>query len=128
MISVVDDATAKAIAGAFLAVAFADAQFSPTEDRRFSSDVLAHPLLGNADQRTIRAWYDQLTEAFRRDYEATASDVLGAIKSLRTDHEVVEIVIAAVRVAIISDGKIAPQEDSILGRVAGALGIDKNQL
>jgi|GEM_PF-6637224 len=120
-----NDEQTEAVCGAFLMVAFADAQFDTSEEGRFLKTVVNDISLKSVDTKSLEACYNQLVSAFRDDYAATAASVLSAVKSLRDNDEFTVAITLSARSAIVADEKILPQEEAALDAIAGALGLEK---
>ena len=122
-----DDCTlkAKAICGAYLMVAFADGRYDPVEENRLLSTLINHPSMDHIDAGSLEDCYNALAAAFRKDYSKTAEDVLLAIADVRSAADTVETIAIAARLAIVADQKVLQQEEAILSKIAGALGLEK---
>ena len=125
-----DDCTlkAKAICGAYLMVAFADGRYDPVEENRLLSTLINHPSMDHIDAGSLEDCYNALAAAFRKDYSKTAEDVLLAIADVRSAADTVETIAMAARLAIVADQKVLQQEEAILSKIAGALGLEKGSL
>lgn len=111
------------VTGAYLAVAFADGRFQPTEENRFLATIANRAELSVASPAAIQSAYNALVADFRRDYAATRARVLEAIAAVREDAKVVEAIKIAARCAVVADQKVTPQEEFLLGEIAKALGL-----
>ena len=119
---------AKAICGAFLAVAFADAQFDPSEEGRFLTTVANDPSLAEIDTENLEFCYNELVQAFSDNYAGAAASVLAAIQAVSTNEPLVCAVKMSARRAIVADDKIMGQEELALDHIALALGLEKGSV
>lgn len=111
------------VTGAYLAVAFADGRFDPSEETRFLATVANRPELAIVSATALQSAYNDLVEDFRRDYSSTRARVLEAISAVKDDVKVLEAVKIAARGAIVADMRVTPQEEFVLGEIGKALGL-----
>lgn len=111
------------VTGAYLAVAYADGRYHPTEENRFLGTLANRPELSIVSAVALQSAYNDLVEDFRRDYASTRARVLEAIAAVKDDVNIVEAVKIAARGAIVADEKLAAQEEIVLGEIAKALGL-----
>lgn len=112
------------VTGAFLAVAFADGKYEPSEENRFLATIANKPELGVVNAVALQGAYNDLVEDFRKNFTATKARVLEAISAVKDDARVVDAIKSAARGAIVADMKIAPQEECMLNEIAKALGLE----
>lgn len=112
------------VTGAFLAVAFADGKYEPSEENRFLATIANKPELAVVNTVALQSAYNDLVEDFRKNFSATKARVLEAISAVKDDQRVVDAIKAAARGAIVADMKIAPQEEFLLNEIAKALGLE----
>lgn len=117
-----------AACGAFLLVSFADARVVDIEEQRFLAGVVNEPSFKPFRPAELADEYTRLLVALGEDYEATEAEILSAVRATRRNARAVEAVKVAARHAIIADQRLKPQEDLALARLAGALGIDADEL
>ena len=113
------------VAGAFLAVAFADGRYDGREETRFLTRVANHPALGCVRTAALAEAYNTLREEIEQDFAATAARILDAIAAVRAEPAVSEAVLVAARSAIVADHVLSAQEEIILSRIAAALGLEE---
>ena len=111
------------VTGAYLAVAYADGRFHPTEENRFLATLASRPELGIVSAVALQSAYNDLVEDFRRDYASTRARVLESIAAVKDDVNIAEAVKIAARGAIVADEKLAAQEEFVLAEIARALGL-----
>lgn len=112
------------VTGAFLAVAFADGKYEPSEENRFLAAIVNKPELAIVGGVALQSAYNDLVEDFRKNFPATKARVLEAIEAVKDDQLAADAIKAAARGAIVADLKIAPQEEFMLNEIAKALGIE----
>ncbi len=120
-----DETRASAVCGAFIMVAYADANFDHVEEARFLSTVLNDPALSFLDSATAGACYNRLAEDFKSDYASAAGRVLAAISACRDDAEAAAAIKLSARRAIVADQRLMPQEEASLDQIAKALGLEE---
>ena len=118
----------KAVCGAYLMVAFADARYAKAEEGALLAGLINHPALNAVDTEQLSGCYNTLLPAFETDFKSAAQAVLGAIAEVKTNPNVVETITLAVRRAIVADAQITPQEEAALGHIAKALGLEEGSL
>ena len=117
---------ARAICGAYMAVAFADARFVDIEERRFLGS-----LAGETDEVSAAALssaYNGVITAYERDYAAALDETRVAIARARAGGASIAPIVKAARLAIVADRAVAPQEEHVLSLLAEALGMAKGEL
>lgn len=112
------------VTGAFLAVAFADGRFHPTEENRFLGSIANHKALEFISTYALQDAYNTLSHELKKDYAAAATHILQAISAVRHDPKIAEAVKVAARGAIVADHVVTAQEELMLGRIAEALGLE----
>lgn len=113
-----------AACGAYLLAAFADARVAAIEEARFLGGVVNHEAFRVFDPAILAAEYSRLLAALGADYDATEAEILSAVASIKREPKAVEAVKVAARHAVIADQAIKPQEETVMGRLARALGVD----
>lgn len=116
--------TAIPVTGAFLAVAFADGRYDPSEENRFLATIANKPELAVVSAVALQSAYNDLVEDFRKNFTATKTRVLDGIAAIKDDKRIADAVKTAARGAIVADLKIAPQEEFVLNEIAKALGLE----
>lgn len=114
---------ALAVTGAFLAVAFADTKFAPSEERRFLAGIANRPELSALSAVELQSAYNDLVQDFQRDYTGAFARVLNCIRARRGHAPLVAAIKLAAAGAIVADGKATPQEEAALSDIALALGV-----
>ena len=114
-----------AVCGAYMMVAYADANFERVEEARFLSTVLNDDALSFLDSGAVSGCYNRLAQDFEKDYRQAASVVCDAISACRDDGPTAAAVKLSARRAIVADQKIMPQEEAALDQIAEALGLEK---
>lgn len=112
------------VTGAFLAVAFADGRYDPLEEKRFLSTIANHPALAVIRTEALQEAYNLLRAEIETDYPAACAKILSSIAATKDDAAVSEAVKVAARGAVVADRRVAPQEEAMLDRIAGALGLE----
>lgn len=112
------------VTGAFLAVAYADGKYEPSEENRFLATIANKPELAVVSTVALQSAYNDLVEDFRKDFSSTKMRVLEAIVAVKDDRRVADAIKTAARGAIVADLKIAPQEECMLNEIAKALGLE----
>ena len=123
-----NEKAAEAVCGAYMLVAFADAQYAQSEEDRFLATAANEPELAMIDSASLQAAYNVLIAAFRDGYAGAAAKVLAAIADVKDDAALAEAVKLAARRAIVADEKLMPQEEAALDHVALALGLEKGDV
>ncbi len=117
-----------AACGAYLVVALADARVATIEEARFLGGVVNDPAFRRFAPNALADEYTRLLNGLQADFDATQAEILSAISAIRDDPQAVAAVKVAARQAIIADQILKPQEDLVLARIAGALGLDPDAL
>lgn len=117
-----------AACGAFLIVALADARVDMIEEARFLGGVVNDPVFRRFEPDALAGEYNRLIAALRGDWGAAEAEILGAISSVKSNKAAVAAIKVAARQAVVADQVIKPQEDLVLARIAGALGLGADHL
>lgn len=121
-------AAATASCGAYLLVALADARVVAIEEARFLGSVVNDPAFRRFDTRELAGEYNRLLALLRADWKAAETEILNATSSVKSDETAVGAIKVAARHAIVADQLIKPQEELVLARIAGALGLAADEL
>lgn len=124
----VQSAGATAACGAYLLAAFADACVVKIEEARFLGVVVNDPAFRRFAPDALAGEYSRLLALLSADYEAAEAEILSAITVCKNDGDIVKAVKVASRQAVIADQILKPQEELVLGRIAGALGLSVDEL
>ncbi|MEM1396438.1 MAG: tellurite resistance TerB family protein [Pseudomonadota bacterium] len=111
----------RAACGAFLYVAFADANFDPSEEARMLAVLVNREPFSGYDAKILEAEYNALVAVLHSDYAAAAKRIIDDIEWSKADPETAQAVIAAARSAIVADARLEAQEEAALARIANAL-------
>lgn len=117
-----------AACGAYLLVALADARVAAIEEARFLAGVVNDPAFKNFKSDALAAEYNRLLSGLRTDWAATENEILHAIAEVKGKLAAVAAIEVAAQQAIVADQIIKPQEETILKRIAGALGLTTDDL
>ncbi|MFN3960159.1 MAG: TerB family tellurite resistance protein [Parvularculaceae bacterium] len=121
------DIAATAACGAYLLAAIADARIETVEEARFFGGIVNDPAFRAIDAAALTAEYARLHAALRADYASAEAEILAAVGAVR-GAPAAEAVKLAARHAVVADQKLKPQEETVLARIACALGIDPEAL
>lgn len=121
-------AAATAACGVYLLVALADARVVAIEEARFLGGVVNDPAFRDFDTRELADEYNRLLALLRADWKAAEAEILNAASSVKPDETAVGAIKVAARQAIVADQLIKPQEELVLARIAGALGLAADEL
>ena len=119
---------AEPVTGAFLAVAFADGRYDPSEEQRFLATIANDPTLSCVRSEALQEAYNVLLHAFENDFATAAERVLELICGVKNDSAIAAAVKTAARGAVVADERVAPQEELMLGRIAEALGVEQGSI
>lgn len=119
---------ATAACGAYLLVAFADARVASVEEARFLGGVVNDAAFRHIAASALAGEYSRLYAALAADYDATESEILAAVATVKDDVRAADAVKVAARHAVVADQHLKPQEDLALARIARALGIEPGDL
>jgi tellurite resistance protein len=117
-----------AACGAYLLVALADARVASIEEARFLGGVVNHPAFKNFKTEALAGEYNRLLAGLRADWRATENEILHAIAEVKGKVPAIAAIKVAAQQAVVADHIIKPQEETMLARIAAALGLTGEDL
>lgn len=119
---------ARAVCGAYLMVAYADANLKISEEHGFLSTTATQAAFQHMDAAILEEEFKAVLAAMGTDYRAAAARILDDIEWARTQGRALEAIQVSARSAIVADENLNAQEEAALDEIERALGLEKGVL
>jgi tellurite resistance protein len=119
---------ATAVVGAYLVVACSDGDYAKSEEIRLRLGQFDTTNLPGLERDVFEAIYPDAQAIFLQDYDKAEKYTLSLLTGFASEGLVRRAVAEAVRVAVMADQQIKPQENLAINRIEEALGLPPGQI
>lgn len=116
----------KALVSAYVWVASADEGVSLIELHKYEQTMMQSQFVTQFEPNNIRAYFKDMVALFLDNYDTAVELTKNRLKQIANQDYMLEEVIRICRVAAVSDTKLKDSEETILKKIAEALGLPKS--
>ena len=120
----VTDDLLRAVCGAYALVTCSDGNVTDAEVARFLELVKTNDRFPFINPKLLEAVFRDLTKALFDDPVRGRKLAFGAIEKFKGDHDRAELIIRAAQIGVVADGILEEVEETVLGQICWAVGVD----
>jgi len=120
----VTDDLLRAVCGAYALITCSDGDVADSEVERFLALVKADARFPFINPKRLEAVFRDLTKALLDDPVRGRKLAFGAIEKFKGDPDRAELIIQAAQIGIVADGVLEEVEETVLGQICWAVGVD----